>query len=63
MAVIIVYRDICEGCGKCVDVCPAAVFEIDDEGKADPTDPDSCMLCCSCVEECPTEAIKINECS
>ena len=62
MAVIIVYREVCNGCGECVEICPAAVFEIDEEGKAEPTDADACMECCSCVEVCPVEAIKINTC-
>lgn len=52
--------NLCEGCGTCVDVCPADVFEMED-GKAKAASADDCLDCGACVEECPTNAIGSEE--
>jgi len=59
---IVVDKDRCDGCGECIAVCPGDVYEFDDEGKADPVNPEGCIECCSCVEVCPTSAITIDVC-
>lgn len=52
--------DKCEGCGNCVDVCPAEVFELDDDtGKV--VRPQDCLDCGACAEECPPQAITLEE--
>ncbi|MHB8918492.1 MAG: 4Fe-4S dicluster domain-containing protein, partial [Desulfocucumaceae bacterium] len=45
MYTVIVDRDKCEGCGECVDNCPASILEMVD-GKADVTgDLADCLGC------------------
>lgn len=48
----------CDGCGNCIEVCPADVFEMQD-GKSAVVRPDDCVECMACVENCPTEAIEL----
>jgi len=48
----------CVGCGDCVFICPAGVYEVR-EGKAVPVDVGSCcgVTCRLCVEYCWKDAI------
>ena len=48
----------CIGCGRCTEVCPHAVFVLD-EGKARVADRDSCMECGACSRNCPVDALKV----
>ncbi len=48
----------CTGCGMCAQVCPHAVFAIND-GKAEIVDRDACMECGGCETNCPVEAIAV----
>ena len=50
----------CVGCGECVDVCPAEVYELQD-GKSNPVNAEECLGCESCVEVCQQSAITITE--
>jgi len=56
----IVDVDKCEGCGNCMEVCPADVFVMEDD-KAKVENPDNCLDCGACAEECPPQAITIDE--
>ena len=50
----------CKGCGVCVDVCPHAIFAMDDKNeKAVLTDRDLCMECGACMLNCPFDAIRV----
>jgi len=49
----------CIGCGKCVDVCPHSVFDMDN-GKALIVDSNSCMECGACALNCPANALKVD---
>jgi len=57
----------CNGCGTCVDNCPASVFELQDladcpdSKKSVPVRADDCILCMTCVSSCPTGAITVEE--
>jgi ferredoxin len=55
-------KDLCLGCGVCVDVCPE-VFEMDNDDKAqakvDPVPPAAESACRKAADQCPVEAIKI----
>lgn len=55
-------QDICIGCGRCEEICPA-VFHLDETiGKAEVMDAEDCEFvgCCEAAEEnCPVEAISI----
>jgi NAD-dependent dihydropyrimidine dehydrogenase PreA subunit len=48
----------CSGCGRCVEVCPHAVFVITG-GKARVSDPDLCMECGACMGNCPFGALEV----
>jgi ferredoxin len=60
----IVDKDLCFGCGVCVDLCPE-VFEMGDDDKAqakvNPVPPDAEQSCRDAANQCPVEAIKIEE--
>lgn len=49
----------CVGCGKCTEVCPHAVFSVE-ERKARIADLDACMECGACERNCPVKAIAVN---
>jgi len=49
----------CTGCGRCVEVCPHAVFEMR-ERKARITDRDLCMECGACANNCESGAIRVD---
>lgn len=57
-------HDVCIGCGRCEEICPA-VFHLNEEiGKAEIIDAEACEYagCCEAAEEnCPVEAISIND--
>ena len=57
---VTVDKDVCTGCGECVEICPVEVFELIDD-KSEPVNADECMGCESCVEVCEDEAITIEE--
>jgi NAD-dependent dihydropyrimidine dehydrogenase PreA subunit len=49
----------CIACGRCVEVCPHAVFVL--EGKtAAILHRDACMECGACAKNCPTTAISVH---
>lgn len=48
----------CTGCGICVDVCPHAVFRMEN-GRAALVDRDLCMECGACAKNCPFSAISV----
>jgi ferredoxin len=50
--------DLCIGCGLCLDVCPHAVFVVENN-KARIVDRDSCMECGACSKNCPVNAISV----
>ena len=49
----------CIGCGACVDVCPHAVFIIE-EKKARIVSRKTCMECGACAKNCPVKAIAVS---
>jgi len=49
----------CIGCGMCVEVCPHAVFRMEN-GKATIVGRDDCMECGACAKNCPTMAISVH---
>jgi ferredoxin len=48
----------CTGCGKCLEVCPHAVFSMNG-AKARLDDRDACMECGACSRNCPFGAIAV----
>jgi NAD-dependent dihydropyrimidine dehydrogenase PreA subunit len=57
----------CNGCGTCVDSCPASVFELQDlkdypdSKKSIPVKAEDCILCMTCVTLCPADAVTVEE--
>lgn len=53
------FPEKCVGCGRCVEVCPHAVFEMKDK-KASLAEKDNCMECGACAQNCEYGAITVN---
>lgn len=60
--------DRCDGCGRCIDVCPHAVFAHDGAAPTGSSggdavvalaDKDACIECGACVKNCPNGALKV----
>jgi len=49
----------CIGCGRCTEVCPHGVFDMNDK-KAQITEKDLCMECGACALNCPAKAIEVS---
>ncbi len=49
---------LCNGCRECIEVCPHAVFAMND-GKARIADRESCMECGACMRNCASGAIRV----
>ena len=56
--VAIVDKDLCTGCGQCVDSCPVEAISMNDNDIA-VVDPDTCVDCGDCVDVCPVDAISM----
>lgn len=68
MAKMTVNRDICKGCGLCVEVCPKKIIFLDKSvlnGKgyhpATVMDMESCIGCAMCATMCPDCAITVEK--
>ena len=48
----------CNGCQKCIEVCPHAVFAVENK-RAVIVDLDACMECGACAQNCEPGAIKV----
>ena len=51
-------RALCNGCGRCIAVCPHAVLAMVDQ-KAQIVDSEACMECGACSNNCETGAITV----
>jgi len=50
--------ELCNGCEKCLEICPKDVFVMGDTGKALVNEPFLCIVgCCICKSACDPEAI------
>jgi len=49
----------CNGCGKCIAVCPRQVLGQDEAGKAKVLNTLECSLCKLCIKECDAGAINL----
>jgi len=48
-------KEICNGCGECLEVCSVAAISLK-RGKAE-IDTNTCLACGSCTQVCPVNAI------
>ena len=54
----VVSPDLCDGCGKCIEVCPKEVFQPSEKGKVEVVEPFLCIVgCCFCKSACDPGAI------
>lgn len=53
-----VYPEKCTGCGRCMEVCPHAVFKLEDR-KVSIVNKDRCMECGACEKNCGYGAISV----
>ena len=53
------FPEKCTGCGRCAEVCPHDVFEMNDM-KATVTDRDRCMECGACANNCEFGALRVS---
>lgn len=54
----VVSAELCNGCVKCIEVCPKEVFEVNDDGKVEVVEPFLCIVgCCFCKSACDPKAI------
>ena len=51
--------DRCNGCKICLDVCPQAVFVVENK-KARMVDRDACMECGACAQNCEPKALTVD---
>ncbi|MBN1642316.1 MAG: electron transfer flavoprotein subunit alpha [Anaerolineae bacterium] len=57
MAQLQIDRELCIGCGACVDACAFDAIHLDEDEIAVVND--NCTLCGACIDECPTEALRL----
>jgi len=50
---------LCNGCGRCVEVCPHGVFVMH-EKRAAIVDRDGCMECGACQRNCDARALTVS---
>jgi NAD-dependent dihydropyrimidine dehydrogenase PreA subunit len=48
----------CIGCRRCLEICPQGVWDINEEKRADLSQPEACTACRACLVQCPTGAIR-----
>jgi NAD-dependent dihydropyrimidine dehydrogenase PreA subunit len=48
----------CTGCGRCIEVCPHAVFEMQDK-RSRINSLDNCMECGACAQNCVFGALSV----
>jgi len=59
VATLRMIREECRGCGRCLEVCPHQVFELEN-GRARIADLDACMECGACMRNCPFDALRVD---
>jgi ferredoxin len=52
-------RALCNGCGRCLEVCPHAVFSLKNH-KAEIVNRGQCMQCGACRRNCPPGAVHVS---
>lgn len=53
-----IVNDLCDGCGKCVEMCPTECIKMDGDR---PVWNEGCTQCLSCINRCPRKAIEFQK--
>ncbi len=61
MFMVKIDQDKCQGCGECVDNCPAEILAMDGDKAIVAGDPNECLGCETCVSVCRNEAVSVTE--
>lgn len=56
---IVINKNKCVSCHKCLNVCPGNLIKADKDNKAYIKDVKDCWGCASCLKECKFSAIKL----
>jgi 2-oxoglutarate ferredoxin oxidoreductase subunit delta len=62
---IVIEKELCKGCGYCVDACPLGLISIEKQfnkkgfSPASFTEKEKCTGCCMCAQMCPEVAIAV----
>jgi len=56
---ILINKEKCVGCKKCLSICPGSLIQANEDGKAYIKYQKDCWGCCSCVKECKFKAISL----
>jgi 2-oxoglutarate ferredoxin oxidoreductase subunit delta len=62
---VFINRELCKGCGYCVDTCPLGVIVVEESFNkkgvfpASPAYLEKCTGCCMCARMCPEIAIEV----
>lgn len=65
MAKITINKELCKGCGLCINTCPKKVIASAKESNnagyfyAEPANPDACIGCAMCAQMCPDVCITV----
>ncbi|MCL5075819.1 MAG: 4Fe-4S binding protein [Chloroflexi bacterium] len=61
MYIVTIETDNCEGCGECVEACPAQILSLNDHKAQVSGNLDECLGCEACVTVCESGAISVQE--
>lgn len=65
MSCITISKEVCKGCGLCVNACPKEVIAIGSESNkagyftAESVNPEKCIGCALCAMMCPDTCIEV----
>jgi NAD-dependent dihydropyrimidine dehydrogenase PreA subunit len=59
VSTVLLDKEKCTGCGRCVEVCPRGIFILR-ERKAEIVDRDSCIECGACQKNCAFSAVSVS---
>jgi len=57
---VVVDQSACVACGRCLQVCPAGVFDWSSSGRAEAVNAGACTRCRRCLQVCPAGAITVS---
>lgn len=60
----LIFKDLCDGCGTCVQVCPTNTLTLDAAGQPAIADQSACQTCFMCELYCTSDALYVDpDCS